>query len=537
MRYARLIGWALDHRLAMAAIAIWSFVGALYMQAKWGGFGFVPVSDRSEMYVTVDTPPGSSLEYTRVKIEEAVRTLSAHKEVAYTFATIGGASFGYGGGTAGSVDVGQVYVKLVPKRDRALSQDQMGALVRPEVLRIGGATTAVYTNGFGGAAIKQIQVEVRGRDARTLQGIAERLDDSVAAISGAVDVALNTKGQKPELEVTVNRGVAGTLGVNIAQIALALRPAFAGLHSGDWVDPMGETRQVVVRLDPEARRRVVDLARLPITLGGGGAAPPAVIPLGQLATIRTGLGPAQITHLDRDNVVYVQSNVAGRSVGEVSRDIQAIIDRTPLPQGYTISQGGEVKDQRKVFASIFAALGLAVLLMYLILVVQFGSFLDPVAIMISLPLSLIGVVIALLITGSTLNIMSMIGVILLMGIVAKNAILLIDFAKWGQEQGMDRRSAIIEAGRVRLRPILMTTLALIAGMIPVALGIGEGADFRAPLGRAVIGGTITSTFLTLLVIPTIYDTFDAAREWARHKLGVRPKARTGEYPIPELGAD
>jgi HAE1 family hydrophobic/amphiphilic exporter-1 len=172
--------------------------------------------------------------------------------------------------------------------------------------------------------------------------------------------------------------------------------------------------------------------------------------------------------------------------------------------------------------------------MYLILVVQFGSFLDPIAIMISLPLSLIGVVIALLITGSTLNIMSMIGVILLMGIVAKNAILLIDFAKWGQEQGMDRRTAIIEAGRVRLRPILMTTLALIAGMIPVALGIGEGADFRAPLGRAVIGGTITSTFLTLLVIPTIYDTFDAARVWARRKLGVRDKARTGEFPIPVL---
>jgi HAE1 family hydrophobic/amphiphilic exporter-1 len=533
-RYARLIGWALDHRLAMAVIAIGSFVGALFMQKTWGGFGFVPVSDRSEMYITVDTPPGSSLEYTRVKIEEAIRTASAHKEVAYTFATIGGASFGYGGGTAGSVDVGQVYVKLIPKKDRAFSQEQMGARVRPEVLRIGGATTAVYTGGFGGAAIKQIQVEVRGHDARTLQAIAERLDDSVAAIRGAVDVALNTKGQKPELEVQVNRGVAGTLGVNIAQIAIALRPAFAGLHSGDWVDPAGETRKVMVRLDPESRRRVVDLERLPITLGGGGSIPPAVIPLGQLATIRTGLGPAQITHLDRDNVVYVQANVSGRSVGEVSNDIQAVVNRMVIPQGYTISQGGEVKDQKRVFSSIFAALGLAVLLMYLILVVQFGSFLDPIAIMISLPLSLIGVVIALLITGSSLNIMSMFGVILLMGIVAKNAILLIDFAKWGQEQGMDRRSAIIEAGRVRLRPILMTTLALIAGMIPVALGIGEGADFRAPLGRAVIGGTITSTFLTLLVIPTIYDTFDAARVWVRRKLGVRDKARTGEFPIPVL---
>jgi HAE1 family hydrophobic/amphiphilic exporter-1 len=337
--------------------------------------------------------------------------------------------------------------------------------------------------------------------------------------------------------VQINRGLAGRLGVNIAQIAQALRPAFAGLDAGDWVDPSGETRDVVVRLEPDAKRRVLDLERLPLVLNSLTGGPPSVVPLGQVATIRTSLGPAAITHLDRDNVVYVQANVSGRSVGEVSRDIQAVVNRTQLPPGYTISQGGEVKDQNRVFSSILAALGLAVLLMYLILTVQFGSFLDPIAIMISLPLSLIGVVLALIITGSTLNIMSMIGVILLMGIVAKNAILLIDFAKWGQEQGMDRRTAIIEAGRVRLRPILMTTLALIAGMIPVALGIGEGADFRAPLGRAVIGGVITSTLLTLLVIPTIYDTLDDLRVTVRRWMGVKPKAKTGEHPIPELAGD
>src|SRR6202521_3296945 len=187
------------------------------------------------------------------------------------------------------------------------------------------------------------------------------------------------------------------------------------------------------------------------------------------------------------------------------KDINARIAKITLPPGVHITQGGEVDSQNEVFGRIFSALGIAVMLMYLILVMQFGSFLEPLAIMISLPLSLIGVMLALMITGTTINIMSMIGVILLMGIVAKNAILLIDFAKWGQERGQPRREAIIEAGRVRLRPIMMTTLALIAGMIPVALGRGEGADFRAPLGRAIIGGVITSTFLTLLVIPTIYE--------------------------------
>jgi HAE1 family hydrophobic/amphiphilic exporter-1 len=195
------------------------------------------------------------------------------------------------------------------------------------------------------------------------------------------------------------------------------------------------------------------------------------------------------------------------------------MDKIQLPPGVRLSQGGEVKNQGEVFGSIFAALGLAVLLMYLILVVQFGSFLDPLAIMLSLPLSLIGVVLALIITGDTLNIMSMIGVILLMGIVAKNAILLIDFAKWSHEAGMPLREALIEAGRVRLRPIMMTTLALIAGMIPVALGLGEGADFRAPLGRAVIGGVITSTVLTLVVIPTIYEIFDGWRKTVRRWFG------------------
>ena len=205
----------------------------------------------------------------------------------------------------------------------------------------------------------------------------------------------------------------------------------------------------------------------------------------------------------------------------------------PMPAGYELSTGGESADQAEVFGGIFAALGLAVMLMYLILVVQFGSFIDPIAILVSLPLSLIGVVLALLLTGGTLNIMSLIGVILLMGIVAKNAILLIDFAKWGHERGMGRHEALVEAGRIRLRPILMTTLALIAGMIPVALGHGEGGDFRAPLGRAVIGGTITSTLLTLFVIPTVYEILD---DW-REKLGARFRRRRAAHapaavPVP-----
>jgi HAE1 family hydrophobic/amphiphilic exporter-1 len=310
--------------------------------------------------------------------------------------------------------------------------------------------------------------------------------------------------------------------VSVGQIAQALRPAFAGVDAGTWVDPSGETRYIRVRLPPRYRESPADLARIPIVLpvapGGGG---PSVIPLGQVATITNSAGPAQIEHLNRIRTIIISANVEG-TLGGVTREVQQRVSKVRLPEGYQIVPGGQVKDQAEVFGSIFTALGIAVMLMYLILVVQFGSFLDPLAILSSLPLSLIGVVLALLVTRDTLNIMSLIGVILLMGIVAKNAILLIDFAKWTHEQThVPMRDALIEAGAIRLRPILMTTLALIAGMIPVALGRGEGADFRSPLGRAVIGGTITSTVLTLFVIPTVYEILD---DW-RERLGARVRKR------------
>ncbi|HET6795962.1 MAG TPA: efflux RND transporter permease subunit, partial [Gemmatimonadales bacterium] len=508
-RYQRVIAWALDHRLAMVLIAVGSFVGAIVLQATVGGAGFIPVSDRSEINMIIEAPPGSSLDYTRIKSEEVERIARKHPEVAYTYTAIG---------TpiplmAPGVDQALTYVRLVPKHERHVSQDQLGETLRRELSHVGGAEVSVFTSGFGGA-MKQIQVEMRGEDPSVLTRLATRAAALVRQVPGAVDVGLSTRGERPELLVELRRGLAGTLGITVAQVAQSLRPAFAGIDAGDWVDPTGETRDVTVRLAPEARERTVDLERLPLVIADS-TGKPVTLPLGQVASIRQGLGPAQINHLNREAVVNVQANVQGRSLTEVTRDINAKLAdlERQLPPGYRVTQGGEARDQAEVFTRIFTALGAAVVLMYLILVVQFGSFLDPLAILISLPLSLIGVVLALLVTRDTLNIMSLIGVILLMGIVAKNAILLIDFAKWAHERGTPLREALIQAGRIRLRPIMMTTIALIAGMIPVALGRGEGADFRAPLGRAVIGGVITSTLLTLLVIPTVYEILDGFRSW------------------------
>jgi HAE1 family hydrophobic/amphiphilic exporter-1 len=534
-RYKAVIAWALDHRLAMVLIAIASMIGALALQVMFGGFGFVPNSDRSEIYIGVETPPGSNLDYTRLKAEEVARLVRAREEVDYTYVTVGSSGSVFGGS---AVDQANIYVRMVPRGERDMSQDVFAARIRQDIRTIGGAQAWVFSSGFGGAD-KEMQIELRGPDARRLSEIGEQVAAAMAEVPGVVDIGLSTRGQKPEINVRVNRGVAGSLGVTVGQIAQALRPAFAGIDAGDWIDPEGETRDVMIRLSPEARRRPEDIRQLPLVLPAAPGQPPRIIPLEQVATIEAGLGPAQIDHLDREKVVIVGANVQGRSLGVAANDVEARLSTLDLPPGYSWQPGGFVEDQNEFFAQIFAALGFALLLMYLILVIQFGSFVDPIAIMMSLPLSLIGVVLMLLATSTTLNVMSLIGVMLLMGIVAKNAILLIDFAKWGRERGLDRREALIEAGRIRLRPILMTSFALIAGMTPVALGFGEGADFRAPLGRAVIGGVVTSTLLTLLVIPTVYEILDEWKEWLMLKLLGRTSLThaptTGASLAPETG--
>jgi hydrophobic/amphiphilic exporter-1 (mainly G- bacteria), HAE1 family len=576
--YKKVIAWALDHRAAMITIASGAFFSAFVLPAKGitglmgaivgvvivayafsktglkavtralvavaglviavalvkaapplrtVGVGFFPEDDRAEMTIALETPPGSNLAYTRLKAEEAARIARAHREVKYTYTTLGNSS-------TGTVDEGNIYVRLVPKNERSISAEQFANLLRAETKRVAGVTLSVFTSDFGGGR-KQLQMQLRGNDLGALNEAAEQVREVVSKVPGAVDIGLSTKGQKPELNVELNRGIAGSMGITVGQVAQALRPAFAGLKSGDWVDPSGETRDVEVRLDPEARRRASDLAALPLVVAGPNGAP-STLPLGQVATIREGSGPAIIDHLDRELVVTVEANTSGRASGDVASDIQQRIAKLTFPPGVRFTMGGEAKDQNEVFGQIFFALGVALLLMYLILVVQFGSFLDPIAIMISLPLSLIGVMVSLSLTGNTINIMTLIGVMMLMGIVAKNAILLIDFAKWAREkEGKHIREALIEAGAIRLRPILMTTFALIAGMIPVALGRGEGAQFRAPLGIAVIGGVITSTFLTLLVIPTGYEILDEWRRAFSRLLGYRPRQMTAEHPVPVTG--
>ena len=516
--YRRVCGWALRHRLITVVLALVALFGALAIPATGlVGSSFFPIQDRSEFWITLETPPGSNLTYTQKKVEAAVALARKHPEVAYTYATVGG--------QGGAVDNAQIYVRLVPKHKRALHQDTVAQSVRNEIRSLSGVTAYISTGGFGNQ--KQIQIQLTGPELDVLNNLAEQVAARVRTVQGAVDVGLSSKGQRPEVEVSLDRDLAGALGVSVASVAQSLRPAFTGIDSGDWMDPTGRTRDVVVRLSPDWRSRPSDIAALPITVMGPTG--PVTVPLRQVAEIRSSLGPAQIEHLDSDRVVTVGANTEGRPLSAVIADIESELAKIQMPAGYERKQGGEAQDQAEVFGRILIALGTAVMLMYFILVVQFHSFLEPIPIMASLPLSLIGVMLAMLVTGSTLNLMSMIGVIMLMGIVAKNAILLIDFAKQAEASGMTREEAIVEAGGVRLRPIVMTSVAIIAGMLPVAIGSGEGGDFRAPLGRAVIGGVITSTILTLLVIPTYYDILTNWRDALGRKLFGRSK------PLPRHG--
>jgi HAE1 family hydrophobic/amphiphilic exporter-1 len=525
--YKGVIAWALDHRYSMLVLAAASFAGALALPAMgYVGSGFVPEMDESMFVIDFETPPGSNLAYTRVKATEVARVARKRAEVLYTYTSVAA--------QGDAVDEGTVFVKLSSKANRSRTQAEVVNDIRRELQALGGITASIST-GFNPGE-KQIQLQIRGPEARQLNRYAEAVAGIVRQVPGAVDVGLSTKGQKPELDVQVDRGLAGSLGVTVGQVAQALRPAFAGIDVGDWIDPSGETRDVTVRIAPASRSVVADLESLPLVVNAPGGV--STIPLGQVARVTPAIGPARIDHLDRDRVINIEANTENRALSAVVGEAVARIEgEVPFFPGYGLSQGGETRDQQEIFAQMFVAIGVAVMLMYFVLVVQFGSFLEPLAILLSLPLSLIGVMLGLLAVGETLNIMSMIGVILLVGIVAKNAILLIDFAKWSEEAGMERREALIQAGRVRLRPILMTTFALVAGMVPVAMGSGEGGDFRAPLGVTVIGGVVTSTLLTLLVIPTVYEVLADSRDWLARKLFRRAAAkRPVGHEVPATGA-
>jgi HAE1 family hydrophobic/amphiphilic exporter-1 len=474
------------------------------------GGQFMPNSDNEQTALSIETPIGSSVGYTSGKALELAHYLNGRPEVALTYATVGGAQ------QNNAVNKGQIFVKLTPKSARKRTQQELETDLRKALPQFQGVTARVVQLGAAGGGRAPIELNLEGAELARLQEMSDRAISAIRDVPGLVDLHSSLEGRKPELAVDVNRDLAADVGLSVGVIGDALRPVLAGEKAGTWEDETGLAHDVVVRLAPEARQTATDVARIPLASSqvDRKTGTPVMVPLGQVADIHLGGAPNEIDRLDLDRVATIEGNYQNRSLTEVAQDLRIRLARLQLPPGYRFDFGGEQKDFMETVGYILESLTLAIVFIYLILASQFGSFLQPLAIMLSLPLSLIGVMLGLMVTRGTFNIMSMIGVIMLMGLVTKNAILLIDFANKARIRGADRRQALIDAGELRLRPIVMTTLAMIFGMLPTALALGAGSEFRAPMAHAVIGGLITSTLLTLVVVPVVYTYLDDFGSWA-----------------------
>ncbi len=508
--YRVVLAWALRWPKITLLIALATFVGSFALP-KYIGFEFVPLADLGEQVVSIETPVGSSLEYTEAKMRQVDAALREFPEIDYTYGTV---NTGYANGK----NQASLYLKLKPLKDRKRSPEQLAQPIRERLASIPGILVSInIPGGPGGGVQKQLQLSLQGPDTNVLDTISQDVMKRAAGIRGVVDLDRNLKAAKPILSVRLRRDAASDLGLGTAAVAQSLRPLFAGDETSLWRAPDGENYMVMVRLPTDDRTGIADLHRVWFTAGTEPNGLPRMVHIAQIADVVTDVGASQINRRDLNREVQITANVYGRSAGEVSSDLQQILTEIKLPPGYRFVFGGSTKDIAESAAYAGQALLMAVILIYLILASQFGSFLQPIAIMMSLPMSLIGVFLGLLVAGTTLNIFSAIGFIMLMGLVTKNAILLVDFFNQSRARGTPVNEALLEAGSIRLRPILMTTLAMVFGMLPLALGLGEGATQRAPMAHAVIGGLISSTLLTLVVVPVVLVYIDRLSLWTTRR--------------------
>lgn len=523
--YQKLLGWSLLHKGVTLLIALAIFITSIFMVPLLGT-EFMPKSDFSETYVRFYTPVGSSLETTEGKAKQVEALIRQLPETHYTLSTINT-------GNSQGKQYASVYIRLVNRHLRNRSADDMSSVLRAQLAQISGITITHVglADSMGGS--KQIEFSLQGPDLKELERLSLEASARIRNLPGLVDLDSSLKAQKPVINVAVKHEVASDLGLNTSQIGDRLRTLIAGQTIGNWRASDDQTYDVNVRLAPTARNTPQDLENLPITISpASNSELPRIVRLNQIANITEGSGANQINRRAMAREVTVDANVYQSNVGQLSSAIKAELDKMHFPPGYRYFFEGATRDMQEAFGYAISALIMAIIFIYMILASQFRSFLQPLALMTSLPLTLIGVVLALLFFGSTLSMFSIIGVVMLMGLVTKNAILLVDFAirsradTWHQDgrllqAGLPREAALLLAAKVRLRPILMTTLAMIFGMLPLAFALSEGSELRAPMGQAVIGGVITSSLLTLVVVPVVYCYLDDFSQWLKAKFGAK----------------
>jgi hydrophobic/amphiphilic exporter-1 (mainly G- bacteria), HAE1 family len=524
--YDVLLRWSLNNRWKVLLIAAVTFISSFFLLPVIGT-EFVPDADQGFASLRLNTPIGSSLEYTDAKIRQVEEELQTFPEIAIRDTQVG---------TDDGKNYARINLKLTERsKTHRRSQKELEKAIRAKLSTIAGLELSV---GFD----KPIFISVLGPDNAKLTEIAQNVQQEMAKIKGIADLENSERGANPTITVKVNEDAASDLGITTSQIGKALRPLIAGDVISHWQAADGQDYDVLVRLPKSDRRVAADLGNLPMSSGRNKPdGSPQVVPLHQVADFVPTFTAQQIKRLNLQRRVSLYASAEGRPSGDVGKDVEALLKKMEpdLPPGYRFNVGGATENMNDAGAAALAAIGMAVIFIYLILASQFASYTQPFAIMASLPLSLIGVLLALLLTRTTLNLFSIIGFIMLMGLVTKNAILLVDFTNQGLREGKTLQQAILDAGQVRLRPILMTTLAMIFGMLPLAIGMGEGGETQAPMGRAIIGGVITSTLLTLIVVPVIY-TFthwigSAVYKWFTSGQTETPAGETPASETPSSG--
>jgi len=521
--YQGLLHLALSHRKAVVSGVVGIFAGTLFL-IPLIGTDFFPSSDEGQIRMSMRLPVASSLGET-IKVVEKVEGIIFEQvsELKSLWARAGsgkGRSVVFSGRFAGS-HTATASMMLVDQSDRNRSSEAITRSLREKLSQIPGTIISVYPGGvvtrvitFG--ADEPIDVEILGYEIATGSRLAKEVDGILRGVRGVTDVQIGREEGLPEYQVRIRKDRVAALGLTTSRVAEVVRQAVEGDESAIYVDPKtGREHKVRVRLREEDRKRPEDLARLPLPVSSG-----KIIPLENVVDIKQTFSPNQLERKYQQRIVHVTANTSGRDLGSIGSEIEDKISQLKIPEEFSVQLKGSRLEQREAFQTLFFALGLAILLVYMVLASQFASLLHPFLIMFSVPLGFIGVIWALYLTGNTLSVVSFIGIIMMVGIVVSNAIILVDCINRLRKEGIELKEAVIQAGRIRLRPILMTSLTTVFGLIPMALGLGEGAEANAALAIAVIGGLTVSTFLTLVFIPTIYVIVESWRA-SRRTEGVK----------------
>ncbi len=498
--YVGFLKVVLRHRWITIGVALLLFVLSLKMASLLGS-SFVPAADMGEFTVQAELDAGLDIDAAGKMSDKLEKIIRNYPEVVKIYSTV-------------NPDKLNIFVKLKDKKERKHSVDQIAADMREKLHIIPGVRTSIVMQA-GMEVAKTVQFRLLGDDLNQLQNYAEKAQKIMESIPGAVDVGSSYLPGKPEGKIQIKQDAAADLGVSTAQVGDTLRTLFNGKVVGQFED--GENRyDVRVRLGKGQRTSMNDLSNIYLSSSNKPASggPSPMIALSQVTGQSFATSPNQISRFDRSKEIVLSANLDGTSLGEFNKIFEERVSKElKLPPGYSVYAGGDSEMMVETFTNMGLAIITGVLFIFFILASQFESYIDPFAIMFSIPLAVVGAIFGLLVVGDDMSLFSMIGIIMLMGLVTKNAILLVDFAKQGRARGMERNEALVAAGRTRLRPIVMTTLSMIFGMMPLALALGKGAESRAPMAHAIIGGLITSTLLTLVVVPVMYAFLDDLKNW------------------------